>query len=95
VNPHALSEGAQRDLSPAFSQIASVFPRAETITDAECADGASVIHMDFGNYTVGRLIPDRGNYDSKHPGYVAVRRQIEWRIGNLGYKKEQFENVAG
>lgn len=47
--------------------------------------------MDFGNYTIGRLIPDRSNYDDKIPEYVKVRAQIERRMFDLGYRKEKFE----
>jgi hypothetical protein len=53
----------------------------------------SVIHMDFGNYTLGRLIPNRGNYDNKNPDYVRVRSKIERRIFDLGYRAELFNEV--
>jgi hypothetical protein len=47
--------------------------------------------MDFGNYTIGRLIPERANYDDKNPEYVRVRAKIERRMFDLGYRKERFE----
>ncbi|MEZ5348125.1 MAG: hypothetical protein R2714_02840 [Microthrixaceae bacterium] len=46
--------------------------------------------MDFGNYTIGRLVTDRGNYDFKHREYNGVRRQIADRIGRLGYSTDHF-----
>ncbi len=52
-----------------------------------------VIQMDFGNYTLGRLIPDRGNYDYNHPEYKLVRSQIEARILELGYKASVFKSI--
>jgi hypothetical protein len=52
-----------------------------------------VIQMDFGNYTLGRLIPDRGNYDYNHPTYKLVRSQIEARILELGYKASAFKSI--
>jgi hypothetical protein len=49
--------------------------------------------MDFGNYTLGRLIPDRANYQSNHAEYQAVRKQILWRVKDLGYSAELFEEI--
>jgi len=49
--------------------------------------------MDFGNYTMGRLVPGRANYDDKNPAYRKIRRQIEWRIGDLGYRRKDFEAI--
>jgi len=49
--------------------------------------------MDFGNYTIGRLIPDRGNYDYDQPVYREVRAQIDARIIDLGYTRARFETV--
>ena len=51
------------------------------------------IQMDFGNYTIGRLIPNRANYDDKNPDYVRVRAKIEQRIFDLGYRAEQFKEA--
>lgn len=51
------------------------------------------IQMDFGNYTIGRLIPDRANYDEKNPDYVRVRAKIERRMFDLGYREKRFENI--
>lgn len=54
----------------------------------EAADPA--IHMDFNNYTTGRLVEGRPNYDSGHKEYRRVRRQIRWRMLNLGYNSEKL-----
>jgi hypothetical protein len=59
----------------------------------EYRDGNSPIQMDFENYTIGRLIKDRHNYDSKHPEYKQVLSQIFWRIYNLGYSLEDFGEI--
>jgi hypothetical protein len=80
-------------LAPPYAHIRSVFPPIDQITDADIADGKSAIHMDFGNYTMGRLIVDRRNYDDEHRDYKDVRRQIEWRIGNLGYREDKFSTI--
>jgi hypothetical protein len=54
---------------------------------------ASPFHMDFENYTLGRLVPDRGNYDYQHPGYQKVRTQVLWRVEQLGWSPELFKEV--
>lgn len=51
------------------------------------------IHMDFENYTLGSLVADRGNYDDKHPDYKKVVANIYWRIYDIGYRQEIFEDV--
>jgi hypothetical protein len=53
----------------------------------------SPFRMDFENYTLGDLIPDRGNYDFKNEGYRKVRAQILWRVEQLGWSAELFKNV--
>lgn len=49
--------------------------------------------MDFGNYTIGSLIPNRANYDHDKPDYIRVRSKIERRIFDLGYRDEVFKDV--
>ncbi len=80
-------------LKPPFSGVPDPFPDQTEISHEACEDGDYAIHMDFGNYTIGHLVPDRNNYDMKHPGYKKIRRKIEWRIGNLGYTKKKFEHI--
>lgn len=80
-------------LQPPFAHLPSPFPPAAEIADAEIQGANKAIHMDFGNYTLGRLIPDRGNYDYKHPTYQEVRRQLEYRIVQLGYLPIRFASI--
>ena len=48
--------------------------------------------MDFENYTIGRLVPGRGNYNYSHEGYIQVKEQMLWRIMDLGWG-ENFDKV--
>lgn len=48
--------------------------------------------MDFENYTIGRLVPNRGNYNYSHTGYIQVKEQMLWRIMELGWD-EKFNEV--
>jgi len=56
-------------------------------------DARSAIHMDFRNYTIGRLIPDRGNYQDSHPEYQTVLSQIHQRIADLGYRSDDLGSI--
>lgn len=86
-----LSKTAARNLTPPYPQTASTFTGDGT-PDATVTEAiGDAIQMDFGNYTIGRLIPERANYDHKNPEYVRVRAQIERRMFDLGYRKERFE----
>jgi hypothetical protein len=72
-------------LRPPFAQIPSPFIDPARIADADVEESRRAMHMDFANYTIGRLIPDRANYQEDHPEYQEVRRQIAWRMSDLGY----------
>jgi len=54
--------------------------------------GPSPLRMDFENYTLGRLVDDRANYDFRHAGYRRVRAQVLWRVKQLGWS-EKFEAI--
>ena len=81
-------------LCPPFAYMPSPFavPPAIPAADIDKADRAAIT-MDFGNYTFGRLIPDRSNYDYKHPDYIAVRKAIVTRMVQLGYDPDKFEAI--
>jgi hypothetical protein len=53
----------------------------------------SPFRMDFENYTLGRLVPGRGNYDSKNPEYRKIRAQVLWRVEQLGWSVELFKEI--
>jgi hypothetical protein len=55
--------------------------------------GNSPLGMDFTNYTIGWLVPDRSNYNFEHPEYKNVLGSIVWRIYQLGYSLEAFGEI--
>jgi hypothetical protein len=73
----------------------SPFRTASRIRKADVEDPEQAINMDFGNYTIGRLVDGRWNYDYKHPEYARVRRQIADRMRLLGYSTERFDAADG
>jgi len=93
VNPRCISLSLIKYLKRPYSAIPDPFPPANQISDSECENAKGAIHMDFGNYTIGRLIKGRQNYDMNNPSYLDVRRRIEWRIRNLGYRNSTFGSV--
>lgn len=91
ANCVTLPEGASESLSAPFPNTASTFASDGTPDPAIKAALGNAIQMDFGNYTMGRLIRNRANYDDSSPGYVQVRAKIERRMFDLGYRAERFE----
>jgi len=51
------------------------------------------IHMDFGNYTLGRLFDDRSNYDYEHEGHRDATDQVLGVIYDLGWRESEFSSV--
>lgn len=88
-----LPKSAQRYLSAPFPSAASPFA-SDGMPDAGVSKiVGDAIGMDFGNYTIGSVIPNRANYDHKNPEYVKVRARIERRMVDLGYDRERFADA--
>jgi hypothetical protein len=51
------------------------------------------LHMDFANYTLGRLVPDRANYAFTDRQYMGVLANVYWRLAQLGYSPAAFEEI--
>lgn len=93
TNCVALPKAANQHLAPSFPNAPSAFASDGTPDPAVNEAIGHAINMDFGNYTMGRLIPNRANYDDKKPDYVQVRAKIERRMFDLGYRAERFKEV--
>lgn len=94
VDPACLSEDEAAHLFPPFSHLPTPFEKMPQYNQAEIERAKQeAISMDFGNYTIGRLIPDRWNYDYDNPEYQRVMPEIVSRMLVLGYDPEQFEVV--
>ena len=80
--------------SPPFTSSSSIeWKELEDPNNGQYRDGNAPLGTDFENYTIGRLIPGRRNYDYENPDYKAVVRKIVWRIYDLGYTLERFGKV--
>lgn len=91
IEPDCVSAEDAVYLNPPFAHMPSPFAALPPIPagDIEMADSAAIT-MDFGNYTMGRLIPGRANYDDEHPDYIAVRKAMVTRMVQLGYHPDKF-----
>ena len=88
-----LPKSASRNLAAPYPNTPSTFA-SDGKPDPTVSEAIGhAIHMDFGNYTIGRLIPDRNNYDDNNPDYVQVRAKIERRMFDLGYRAERFKDA--
>mgnify|MGYP006266391803 CR=1 FL=1 len=67
--------------------------RSKDKNDNEYRDGNAPLGMDFENYTLGRLVEDRNNYDFKNKEWVKVKSNVLWRIYQLGYSLERFGDI--
>ena len=93
IKPTCLGRRPARRITPPLPRIASRIPSASRIRDRDCEGTRGAIHMDFENYTIGRLVESRSPYDFKHREYRSVLRQIKWRVLDLGYTEEKFDQI--
>ncbi|MCP9200810.1 hypothetical protein MKO06_12895 [Gramella sp. GC03-9] len=90
-HPKSLSEDQIKEITPPYT-----FGGIRNWGEYEYGDKNygydGPIHMDFSNYTIGSLVPEGSSY-SDPPEKQKVRRQIYWRIFDLGWNKEKFEKA--
>jgi len=94
IDPTCLSEEEAANLIHPFNHLPNPFSNMPPF-GADVIDRARrmAIRMDFGNYTIGRLISGRSNYDDSNPEYQQVLPAIVSRMLVLGYDPQQFETV--
>ena len=90
--PETLSEEQLADSLPPYVSM----PRQKWGSTDKSAIGCgymSPLGMDFENYTIGRLVPERSPYDFDHSDYQDVRGKILWRIKQLGWDKGNYAEI--
>ncbi|KAK1184481.1 hypothetical protein B7755_044175 [Streptomyces sp. NBS 14/10] len=87
--PAAVPPAAELPLNftaaPAITPLPEGEPRRE--------DVLRTMGMDFGNYTLGRLFPDRRNYDDSHPGHQEATALVLGVVHELGWRPDLFDEV--
>ena len=89
-----LTEEERKHITPPFTQGGMrKWGESEDRDAGGYRDGNAPLGMDFENYTLGRLVKDRRNYDFEHDEYKRVRANIFWRIYGLGYSLDSFGDI--
>lgn len=89
-----LNSNERQRITPPFKDAAiEGWGQAEDKNKNEYRDGNYPFGFDFNNYTIGRLIPKRRNYDFDDPEYLEVKSKMWWRIYSLGYSLEKFGEI--
>jgi hypothetical protein len=74
-----------------FAAPAPVQPLAKGGPAAD--EAAQTLHMDFENYTLGRLFDSRRNYDMDHQGHQAAVAHVRGFVWHLGWRRAAFEDI--
>lgn len=93
IDKRCISNQHIKYLKAPYSQIKSPFKNPKRISKEKVEAVNSALSMDFRNYTVGRLVPGRGNYQDNHKDYQQVLKQIKGRMYDLGYRYEEFKEI--
>ena len=93
VSPDAIPRSKVCFLRKPVSATPSPLPPANALTDTQRAETEPALHMDFNNYTLGRLVEGRANYDFANVEYQKVRNQLLGRMSALGFANSRFEKI--
>lgn len=61
--------------------------------DADHTEARTTLRMDFENYTIGRLVQGRRNYEMDHPEFKEVVASVLGRVWQLGWRADEFERL--
>ena len=94
VNPNFISQEYLSYCQKPYENLPNLFETLPDVSEEQLIEvKKAALRMDFNNYTIGRLIPDRRNYDDSHPDYIQTRRTILKRMIQLGYEPEKFQEI--
>jgi hypothetical protein len=90
-NPTSLTQDEIKNVRPPYSH-GGIRDLGEHDYGENDYDYSGPIQMDFSNYTLGHIVKDGSSY-SNPPEKIKVRRQIYWRIYDLGWNAELFKEA--
>ena len=94
VEPACVSDEVAAFLVPPFEHLPSPFEDMPSFDQATLDYAArSAIRMDFGNYTLGRLIPYRRGRSAESQERAELRTAIVARMLTLGYDLARFDAI--
>lgn len=92
-NPALFSIAELSQIKPPYSNGGRIEWQKIKGRKQERARRDSPLRMDFENYTLGRLVKGRRNYDYENEAYKKVHAQVLWRISDLGWVHSRFEDI--
>ena len=93
-HPDLLMDDENECITPPFTDGGiREWGESENREEREHEKGPAPLQLDFANYTLGRLVKDRGNYNFQHSEYKRVVANIFWRIYDLGFSLESFGKI--
>lgn len=77
------------------SDLPTAAEKTSTIDDQDSRyeEMRRTLGMDFHNYTLGRLVEGRANYDFEHAGHRQVVAEVLGRVWDLGWRAAEFEQI--
>ena len=94
VNPNFISQEYLGYCEKPYKHLPNRFDSLPDISEERIIEvKKEALRMDFNNYTIGRLITDRRNYDDSHPDYIQTRKIILKRMIQLGYDPKKFQEI--
>lgn len=94
LNPKLLGEKERKSIVPPYRHGGiRRLHKSKDRNREQYRDGNAPLGMDFHNYTLGRLVPRRSNYDFNDPQFKKVESHVLWRIYDLGYSLERFGEI--
>jgi len=92
-SPKILDSKQKKKIKPPF-KLGGIrkWGESEDKNKDEYREGNYPLGFDWGNYTLGRIVPDRNPYQDTNE-FKKVRRQIFWRIYELGYNLRDFGEI--
>lgn len=65
---------------------------SEDLDQENYREGNALLGFDWGNYTLGRLVPNRSPYQQSNE-FITVKKQLLWRVYQLGYTLKKFGEI--
>lgn len=94
VNQYFVSQEYLDYCQKPYTHLPNLFDSLPDVSEERISEvKKAALRMDFNNYTIGRLITNRANYDDSHPDYIQTRKTILKRMIQLGYDPEKFQDI--
>jgi hypothetical protein len=92
-NPTLFSPEEMNRCKPQFTE-EGLSEWGESMKKGETLCGVdSPFNMDFLNYTLGALVPHRGNYDFENEEFQKLCAKVLWRVEQLGWSSDLFKDI--